>query len=98
MKSKELLFLFQLFIILLIISLINTHENQKVAETKTDSNNLDKIITEENKNTNSKINTKIKFINCDKFCSKFEPTCPEIYTEVIKLSTEYILQNNFYIY
>ena len=94
MKSKELLFLFQLFIILLIISLINTHENQKVAETKTDSNNLDKIITEENKNTNSKINTKIKFINCDKFCSKFEPTCPEIYSEVIKLSTEYILQNN----
>ena len=92
MKRKELFFLFQSLLILLIISLINTQENSKSTETNTDNNNSDNIIQEEN--TKTIIKPKVVFINCDKFCSKFEPTCPEIYTEVIKLSIEYIIDNN----
>ena len=79
-----------IFIILTIISLINTQEQSKTSEEST--NNIDppkKEVTKENKLENI-----ITFINCDKFCSKFEPTCPEIYNEVIKLSTEYIILNN----
>jgi hypothetical protein len=66
--------------------LITTKEISKTESNTND--NIDKTIN--NDNTKSKIN----FINCDKFCSKFEPTCPEIYNEVIKLSTEYIIENN----
>ena len=74
------------YIICIIISLITTKEISKTEPNIND--NIDKTIN--NDNTKSKIN----FINCDKFCSKFEPTCPEIYNEVIKLSTEYIIENN----
>ena len=76
-----------IFLILTIISFINTQELTKTSEQSPNS------INDETK-SNEKINTKINFINCDKFCSKYEPTCPEIYTEVIKLSTDYILENN----
>ena len=76
-----------IFFTLTIISFINTQELTKTSEQSPNS------INDETK-SNEKINTKINFINCDKFCSKYEPTCPEIYTEVIKLSTDYILENN----
>ena len=71
----------KIYLILTIISLINS-QNVPTKESKSNSND------------DEKIKTKINFINCDKFCSKFEQTCPEIYNEVIKLSTEYILENN----
>ena len=90
MIRNKFIFLFQaiinFYIICIIISLITTKEISKTESTTND--NIDKTIN--NDNTKSKIN----FINCDKFCSKFEPTCPEIYNEVIKLSTEYIIENN----
>ena len=90
MIRNKFIFLFQaiinFYIICIIISLITTKEISKTESATND--NIDKTIN--NDNTKSKIN----FINCDKFCSKFEPTCPEIYNEVIKLSIEYIIENN----
>ena len=76
--------LFQLYIAFIIFIYISSEENT----ISTNINNNE--INDEQKKDNSKIN----FINCDKFCSKFEPTCPEIYNEVIKLSIQYILDNN----
>ena len=78
--------LMKLYLIIILISFINTQETLKKESTPNPEKNSEKIEEE--------IKTKINFINCDKFCSKFEPTCPEIYNEVIKLSTEYILENN----
>ena len=78
--------LMKLYLIIILISFINTQETLKKESTPNPEKNSEK--NEEEKKT------KINFINCDKFCSKFEPTCPEIYNEVIKLSTEYILENN----
>ena len=75
-----------IFLILIIISFINAEELSKTSEQTT--NNID------NTKSTEKISKKINFINCDKFCSKFQPTCPEIYNEVIKQSTDYIIENN----
>ena len=66
---------------LLLISLINTKENSEIKNKENDNN----------KYLNEKIT--INFINCDKYCSKFESTCPLIYNEIIPLATEYILDN-----
>ncbi len=50
--------------------------------------NLDsEINVSDNKNSN------INFINSDKFCSNFEPSCPKIYNAVISLATDYIIDN-----
>ena len=78
--------LMKLYLIIILISFINTQETLKKESTPNPEKNSEK--------NEEEIKTKINFINCDKFCSKFEPTCPEIYNEVIKLSTEYILENN----
>ena len=78
--------LMKLYLIIILISFINTQETLKKEPTPNPEKNSEK--------NEEEIKTKINFINCDKFCSKFEPTCPEIYNEVIKLSTEYILENN----
>ena len=73
------------FLIMIIcISLINAQENSETSINEKDINNDDK---------NSKESTKINFLNCDKYCSKFEATCPLIYNEVISLATEYIINN-----
>ena len=66
---------------MLLISLINAKENEEVKNENDDNN----------KESDEKI--KINFINCDKYCSKFEPTCPLIYNEVIPLAIEYIIDN-----
>ena len=82
--SKKIAFLIKsniFFIIILLISLIKAQEN---TETKNE---------EKHNNKDSNENKNINFINCDKFCSKFEFSCPLIYNEVIKLATEYILDN-----
>ena len=50
-----------IFLILTIISFINTQELTKTSEQSPNS------INDETK-SNEKINTKINFINCDKFC------------------------------
>ena len=65
---------------MLLISLINAKENEEVKNEKDDNN----------KESDEKI--KINFINCDKYCSKFEPTCPLIYNEVIPLAIESIVK------
>ena len=75
--------------LILIIFLINT---QLIITTEESNDNDAKKIKDNNIEQN--IKSKVDFINCDKFCSKFEPTCPEIYNEVIKLSIEYIKENN----
>ena len=77
------------YLILILISLINT---QQITPKASIIDNKEKKIKDNNIKQN--IKSKIDFINCDKFCSKFEPTCPEIYNEVIKLSTEYIKEND----
>ena len=77
------------YLILILISLINT---QQITPKASIIDNKEKKIKDNNIEQN--IKSKIDFINCDKFCSKFEPTCPEIYNEVIKLSTEYIKEND----
>ena len=68
-----------LFIFLLSISLSNNQENLEIKK-----EDIDNKIPEKNK---------INFVNCDKFCSKFEKTCPLIYEEVISFATEYIINN-----
>jgi len=78
------------YLILILLTLINNQEILNKAESLL--NEKEKKITSNNNVENTK--SKINFINCDKFCSKFEQTCPEIYNEVIKLSTDYILENN----
>ena len=80
------------YLILILLTLINNQEILNKAEKESSLNEKEKKITSNNNVENTK--TKINFINCDKFCSKFEQTCPEIYNEVIKLSTDYILENN----
>ena len=74
----------KVYLILIILTLINTQDTLTKETKESNTNNKNEEI----------IKPKINFINCDKFCSKFQPTCPEIYNEVIKLSTEYILENN----
>ena len=80
------------YLILILLTLINNQEILNKAQKESSLNEKEKKITSKNNVENTK--TKINFINCDKFCSKFEQTCPEIYNEVIKLSTDYILENN----
>ena len=80
------------YLILILLTLINNQEILNKAEKESSLNEKEKKITSNNNVENTK--TKINFINCDKFCSKFEQTCPEIYNEVVKLSTDYILENN----
>ena len=82
--SKIIIFLIRLKIflfLLFLISLVNTKEKSEIKNEENDNN----------KNINEKIT--MTFINCDKYCSKFEPTCPIIYNEIIPLATEYILIN-----
>ena len=76
--------LFQIIIIFIIFQYISSQENNILSTQN--NNNID--------NKNNALNEKINFIDCDKFCSKFEPTCPEIYEKVISLSIQYILDNN----
>ena len=87
-----------LIIFILGISIINAQDNLKIetkdkkeeTDVKKETNNK----KEENENNQTpNENKKINFINCDKFCSKFESSCPLIYTEVTRLATEYILDN-----
>ena len=77
----------KLFMIIMIIiisfSIIN---DQEISETTINENDI-------KNDKKSKEDTKINFINCDKYCSKFEATCPLIYNEVIELATEYIINN-----
>ena len=88
-----------MMIFLLGISFANTQEI-KISELKDGEPQKKENFnskTEDNKNidndkTNNE-NKKINFINCDNYCSKYQPTCPLIYTEVIILATEYILEN-----
>ena len=69
--------------IIISFSIINTKENSELTTNGNDIKNDEE----------SKEKTKINFINCDKYCSKFEATCPLIYNEVISLATEYIINN-----
>ena len=86
---KKFVFLIKskLFMIIMIIiisfSIIN---DQEISETTINENDI-------KNDKKSKEDTKINFINCDKYCSKFEATCPLIYNEVIALATEYIINN-----
>ena len=76
-KAFNFLILSNIFIIFVIGASINNLQD-----------NLDSEINEaKDKDKN------IKFINCDKFCSKFELSCPIIYNEIISLATDYILNN-----
>ena len=85
----------KLYLILILLTLINNQEALSKEEKKESSlNDKEKNNINNNNINGDNVKTKINFINCDKFCSKFEPTCPEIYNEVIKLSTDYIFQNN----
>ena len=87
-----------LLVFIIGISFINAQDNLKIetkekkVETgaKKETNNKNK---ESNNNQTPNENKKIKFINCDKFCSKFELSCPTLYNEVTRLATEYILDN-----
>ena len=76
--SKKIIYLINS---ILFIALIKAQENTETKKEEKDSN----------KESNEKEN--INFINCDKFCSKFESSCPPIYNEVIQLATKYILDN-----
>ena len=81
---KILAFLFKsklLILLILTISIINAQEN------------IDSTINDNNDVQKSNEFSKINFINCDKFCSKFESTCPIIYNGVIELATDYIIDN-----
>ena len=87
-----------LLIFIIGISIINAQDNLKIETKEKDKEKNDKKkannIKEENKiNQTPNENKKINFINCDKFCSKFESTCPPVYNEVIRLAREYILNN-----
>ena len=79
-------FLIKTFFYMIIIILFSITNTQKTSETKIKENDIQN-------NKISKDNKNINFINCDKFCSKFEPSCPDIYNEVISLATEYIIDN-----
>ena len=82
--SKIFDFLFKskiLILFILVISIINAQDN------------IDSIINDNNDIKKSNEFSKINFINCDKFCSKFESTCPIIYNGVIELATDYIIDN-----
>ena len=79
-------FLIKTFFYMIIIILFSITNTQKTSETKIKENDIQN-------NEISKDNKNINFINCDKFCSKFEPSCPDIYNEVISLATEYIIDN-----
>jgi len=95
MKSKMISIL---LVFIIGISIINAQDNLKIetkdkkieADAKKETNNKKE---ESNNNQTPNENKKIKFINCDKFCSKFESSCPLVYNEVIRLATEYILDN-----
>jgi hypothetical protein len=101
-KNFEFLIKSKMISILLIfiigISIINAQDNLKIetqdkkveADAKKETNNKKE---ESNNNQTPNENKKIKFINCDKFCSKFESSCPLVYNEVTRLATEYILDN-----
>jgi len=101
-KNFELIIKSKMFTILLVfiigISIINAQDNVKIetkekkveADAKKETNNKKE---ESNNNQTPKENKNIKFINCDKFCSKFESSCPSVYNEVTRLATEYILDN-----
>jgi len=102
--SKKLEFLIKskmisiLLIFIIGISIINAQDNLKIETKEKDKEKNDKKkannIKEENKiNQTPNENKKINFINCDKFCSKFESTCPLVYNEVIRLAREFILDN-----
>ena len=81
---KILDFLFKskiLILFILVISIINAQDN------------IDSIINDNNDIKKSNEFSKINLINCDKFCSKFESTCPIIYNGVIELATDYIIDN-----
>ena len=87
-----------LLVFIIGISIINAQDNVKIetkekkveADAKKETNNKKE---ESNNNQTPKENKNIKFINCDKFCSKFESSCPTVYNEVTRLATEYILDN-----
>ena len=79
-------FLIKTFFYMIIIILFSITNTQKTSETKIKENDIQN-------NKISKDNKNINFINCDKFCSKFESSCPDIYNEVISLATEYIIDN-----
>ena len=82
--SKKAFFLIKSKIFLIVIitaSIIKAQENIKEKKGDNDSKEA------------SDSNKKISFINCDKYCSNFEPTCPLIYNEVIGLVSDYILDN-----
>ena len=102
--SKNFIFLIKskmisiLLIFILGISIANAQDSLKIetkdkkeeADVKKETNNK----KEESKNNqNPNENKKVKFINCDIFCSKFESSCPFIYAGVVELATEYILDN-----
>jgi len=102
--SKNFMFLIKskmisiLLIFIIGISIANAQDRQKIetkdkkeeADVKKETNNK----KEESKNNqNPNENKKVKFINCDIFCSKFESSCPFIYAGVVELATEYILDN-----
>ena len=101
-KNFELIIKSKMISILLVfiigISIINAQDNVKIetkdknveADAKKETNNKKE---ESNNNQTPKENKNIKFINCDKFCSKFESSCPSVYNEVTRLATEYILDN-----
>ena len=79
-------FLIKTFFYMIIFILFSITNTQKTSETKIKENDIQN-------NKISKDNKNINFINCDKFCSKFESSCPDIYNEVISLATEYIINN-----
>ena len=68
-------------LLILFISLINSQEKIEIKNRDGNNNNL------------SDEKNKIIFVNCDKFCSKFELTCPLIYEGVISLAIDYIINN-----
>ena len=87
-----------LLVFILGISIINAQDNIKVEATEKKVETKDKKEAnnkkeESNNNQTPNENKKINFINCDKFCSKFESSCPSVYNEVTRLATEYILDN-----
>ena len=81
---KKITFLIKTNIFLIIILLISLIKSQENTETKKE---------EKDNNNGSNENKDINFINCDKYCSKFESSCPLMYNEVILSATQYILDN-----
>ena len=76
--GKKIYFLIKSNILIIFIIIISFINTQEIIGTKIIDNNE---------------NTKINFVNCDKFCSKFEPECPTTYNQVIALAIDYILNN-----